>query len=881
MEARLKYAIRDYMKGALLLLVLLSTHGWAVDASALFLDVVQPVMEKDCAGCHGSGQVLSGLDLRTRAGLLKGGTRGPAVIPGDAAQSLLYKAVAGIGEVQMPPGGAAKRLPASTIAAIREWIDGGAPWAAGQSSKSWNYKAEDLWAFQPLKKPAIPGGSAGNPIDAFLLEKMRRRGLRPAPPADRRTLIRRATIDLTGLPPSPEEVEAFAKDSAPDAYARLVERLLASPRYGERWGRHWLDVARYSDTSGYSNDFERPNAWRYRDYVIRSFNADKPYDQFVREQIAGDELEPGNAEAVIATGFLRSGPWEHTAMSVEAVTRQMFLDDVTGNIGVAFLGLTVGCARCHDHKFDPIPTRDYYRLQAIFATTEFARPHVAFLKEENTRDLAMGKARMQAVVRRIDEHMTAFDERTREYMKKKLGVARVEDIPPKVMAEALRNKEGITPAEFEEFKLYQKHTQLYRESLDRYEPKAFAVSSGPLDGFTDGGMNLKYPPAAAYKAPETSILIGGNIQSPAGKVTPGVLSLVARYSGLEAPAIPSTISGRRSALAQWITDPRNPLTARVMVNRIWQYHFGRGIAADANNFGKMGRKPTHPELLDWLAAAFREHGWSVKEMHRLMMLSEAYQRSAAAPDPKDPENTLLATFSPRRMDAETLRDSILAVSGELSLEAGGPGVFPQINEDLIRQPRHAMGSLQPAYHPSPEKRLRNRRTVYTFQQRSLLDPLVEVFNGANPDLSCERREASTVPTQAFTLFNGQFVNDMAMALAARVERQAATSQDRVKRAFRLVYGRPAEAKELQLALAHLDMQTRYHQQAPPPPKREKQPIIHTITSELTGEKSQFVQLDDPTPYEENLQPRDVSPQTRALADLALVLLNSNEFAYVY
>ncbi len=814
----------------------------AADPVELFRDVVQPALKKDCQGCHGDGQVMGKLDLRTREAMLQGGARGAAIIPGNGSASLLYRAMAGEGDLQMPPGGAQKRLPAGVLAAVRQWIDGGAPWTTAAAEKKWNYRPEDLWAFQPVKKPAVPGAGIGNPVDAFLNAKMQAKGVKPLGPASPRTLIRRAFIDLTGLPPSPEDVENFVNDKRPDAYARLVDRLLASPRYGERWGRHWLDVVRYADTSGYSNDFERPNAWRYRDYVIRSFNSDKPYNQFIREQIAGDEIDPANGEYRIATGFLRAGPWEHTAMSVEAVTRQMFLDDVTNAVGQTFLGLTLGCARCHDHKFDPLPTKEYYQMQAVFATTEFARPKVPFLRGENTNDLALGKSNLQAIAAQTQANLDRLKPRQSE----------------------------LKGEEYEEFKLYQKHMQLYKESLDRFEAKAFSVSSGPMDGFTDGGQNIKYPPLARYRPPSVHILPGGNVQSPADKVEPGVIAVVGNPV-----EIPRTIAGRRLGLADWIADAKNPLTARVMVNRIWQYHFGKGIAADSNNFGKMGAKPSHPELLDWLAAVFIEQGWSVKAMHRLIMTSDAYRRASG------PADELLAAFPPRRVEAEVLRDSILAVSGELSLESGGPGVFPQINEDVVRQPRHAMGSLQPAYHPSPLKRQRNRRTIYTFQQRSLIDPMVDVFNGPSLDLSCERRETSTVPTQAFALFNGQFVHDMALAMAVRLEREANTPSAQVDRAFRLVYGRTPTPEEKRLSLAHLTRQTDYHKATPPPAKAEKKPIVHTITSELTGEKSSFVQLEDPAPYEENLSPRDVAPSTRALADLALVLLNSNEFVYVY
>ncbi|MEZ5398510.1 MAG: PSD1 and planctomycete cytochrome C domain-containing protein [Bryobacteraceae bacterium] len=832
--------------------------------------VVREGLKKDCLGCHGEGQVLAKLDLRTREAMLRGGSRGPALTPGDASASLLYRVVAGVGPVAMPPVGKAD---AEFVAALKTWIDRGAAWpSASVSAGKWsNYKEEDLWAFRPLRKEFRESS-----IDGFLDRALAAKGVTAAKPADRRTLLRRATIDLTGLPPTAAELDAFERDASPRAWESAVDRLLASLRYGERWGRHWLDVARYADTSGYSNDFERPNAWRYRDYVIRSFNNDKPYDRFIREQVAGDELFPGDPEALIATGFLRAGPWEHTGMAVEAVTRQMFLDDVTHGVGAAFLGLTLGCARCHDHKFDPLPTKDYYRMQAIFATTEFARPAVPFLDSENTAGLAAGKARMEAIAGRNQTHMDHFNDIAVENAMKKHGVARREDLPKAVLQKAMREKEGIGPAEFEEFKLYQKHSQLYKESLDRYEPKAFAVSSGPLDGATDGGPNLKYPKHADYTPSEVHVLPGGNVQSPAEKVEPGVLELVERYSGLPSPEIPRDIGGRRAALANWIADPRHPLTARVMVNRVWQYHFGRGLAADANNFGKMGAKPANPELLDWLAARFMEDGWSVKKLHRRILLSAAYRRSsrpAAGAREKDPDNRLLSHFSPRRIEAEVFRDAVLAAAGELSPDAGGPGTFPQINEDVARQPQHRMGSLAPAYRASAKKRDRNRRTVYTFQQRTLADPMIEVFNGPSPDFSCERREATIVPTQAFTLLNSSLVNDMALALAVKA--------GSVERVFEMALARKPSAEEARMAAAHRDRMTAEHEAHPPAPRKPEEPLVHKITSELTGEIYQFRQETDPEPYEPNLDPSEVPAPTLALADVALALLNSNEFAYVY
>jgi hypothetical protein len=806
-----------------LLPLLIASISSAQDAADLFAARIQPILVKECLGCHGEAMALSKLDLRARESMLRGGLRGAAIVPGKAAESLLVQMIEGKNGMQMPPGDASRRLPADVVTAIRVWIDAGAPWKEATPDPWSQYKPEDVWAFRPL-----PARDKSKSIDVFLTR---------GPAADRRTLIRRVMIDLIGLPPTPEEIDAFVADKSRDAWPRLIDRLLASPHYGERWARHWLDVVRYADTGGYSNDFERPNAWRYRDYVIRAFNQDKPYNQFIREQIAGDELYPDNPEARIATGFLRMGPWEHTAMSVEAVTRQMFLDDVTHSTAATFLGLTLGCARCHDHKFDPLPTNDYYRMQAVFAGTEFVRPALPFLPAENVAGVPANKAHMQRVADRAKLRMN------------ELG------------ATAKQRKD---PELLEEFKLYQKYTALYKESLDRFEPKAFAVSSGPIDGATDGGANLRYPKAADYRVPDVFILPGGSLQAPAEKVQPGVLTLLERYGHYPAPPVPETVAGRRSVLANWIANESNPLTARVMVNRIWQYHFGEGLAANANNFGKMGKRPTNPELLDWLAASFIENGWSVKSMHRAILLSAAYRR---------------ADLVPRRIEAEVLRDSILAVTGELSLDAGGPGVFSQINEDVARQAQHRMGSLAPAYRASASRRDRNRRTIYTFQQRSLIDPMLEVFNAPSLDMSCERRDTATVPTQAFTLFNGQFVHDMALALAVKLDMQ--TPKTKIRSAFRRVLGRLPDAAEERATLNSFEKLAILHSATPAPSKSEPNPVVHTITSELTGEQHRFVHQEDPAVYEHNLHPSQTTPGIRALADVILALLNSNEFAYVY
>ncbi len=825
----------------------------AASAEDTFLRRVQPLLKQKCLGCHGDDAKLRGnLDLRTRQAMLKGGDSGPALVPGDPERSLLYQAVLHTSDLKMPPKKEAQLTPAETTS-LKDWIAAGAPWPAPRTvateAKGWKADPKDAWAFRPVSTPAIPAAAANDPhartpIDAFILEQLRRKGLQPAPPADRVTLLRRATFGLTGLPPTPEEIDAFVNDPASDAFERVVERLLASPRYGEHWSRHWLDVVRYSDTSGYSNDYERPNAWRYRDYVIRSFNEDRPYDRFILEQLAGDELAPKDADALIGVGYLRMGPWEQTGMSVAAVTRQLFLDDVTNAVGTTFLALPLSCCRCHDHKFDPLPTRDYYRVQAVFAPAQFEERPVPFLACENIAGAEQAAARVQERIRRNEERLKTLNPKD------------------KGVQEELR-------------RAYRKRLQYYQLEAKRYQPLAFSVSSG--------GLEKPVP------APETHILVGGSLSSPGAKVTPGVLSAV-HGSDDATPnswnTVPITTAGRRLALARWIASAKNPLTARVMVNRIWQYHFGKGLVETSNTFGKMGKRPAHPALLDWLATEFIRSGWSVKAMHRLILRSAVYQRSGRHPDlarvrEADPLNQLLAYFPPRRLTAEELRDSVLAVSGELSHTAGGPPVFPEINRDVALQPRQVMGALAPIYEPSPRRAQRNRRTIYTVQMRTLANPFLEVFNAAGMDTSCERRDESTVTPQVFALFNSQFTHDMALAMARRLERLSADRGGQIEWAFRLAHGRLPTARERQLCLAHRDRMREHHRKVQPVREELPKQIVRGRIAEFSGTHVQIVEDWDPAGYEPNLKPWDVPAETRALAEVCLVLLNSNEFIYLH
>ncbi len=863
-------------------------------AEQLFLEKISTTLTAKCQICHGEDGAAA-LDLRSRDSLLKGGQRGAALVPGNAERSPLYLALLGRdGFKQMPPG---KPLPHDVIAAFKQWIEAGAPWiepgtdaAAPVAEAKWAYAEDDVWAFTPVKRYAVPAITntqrIQTPVDAFILQRLNAKAIQPAPQAGRVTLIRRATFDLHGLPPTPEEVAAFLRDPLPtaEAFERVVERLLASPRYGERWGRHWLDVVRYADTAGGSNDYERPNAWRYRDYVVRSFNEDKPYDRFILEQIAGDELDPNNAENLVATGFLRMGPWEHTSMSVEAVTRQEWLDDVTHSTVTAFAGLTMGCAKCHDHKFDPISAKDYYSVQAVFATTYFEERPAEFLQTENVSRAGAHRAqwqpRLERVEQKYDELALALGKKPRRKGAAQATNTALVEVPPQTELKRTDPKQ-IENLELE--RAYLKRSEMLNLALKRFAPLAFSVASTAQNNAVE----------------ETFILAGGNLNARGERVMPGVLSapgIVPRRLNLkvapaEAPELPRTAERRRLGLARWIASRDNPLTSRVIVNRVWQYHFGKGLVETSNNFGKLGKRPTHPELLDWLAVKFVENGWSIKKLHRLLMSSAAYQRASQYPEAEknraehagkaDPENRLLARFAPHRIEAEVLRDSLLMVSGELNWEMGGPGGFPEINADLVAQPRLIMGTVAPAYEASLAKADRNRRTIYTFQQRSLINPLVEVFNGANPNESCEFRRTSTIAPQVFSLFNSRFSADISLAFAKRLETMTGDRAQQVELAFQLAFQRTPTPREKQQSLEHLAAMTALHLARNPAPFATRMPAIAVVNSEFSGETFRFTEDQDWSRYEYNLHPSQVSAETRALAEVCLALVNANEFVYVY
>jgi mono/diheme cytochrome c family protein len=909
----------------------------ATRGERLFALHIRPLLAQKCLSCHGDDpkKIKGGLDLRTRASALRGGeTSKRVVVPGDADASLLYQAVRWVDEdLEMPPK-ENDRLTAVQIRRLHDWLQAGAPWpdarrqkrilaaelsrpvtedgalvrTSGGLDQNWThrrYRVGDLWSFRPLSTPEVPVASRpksavrAHPIDAFVDRKLRAAGQSPAPYADRRTLIRRATYDLWGLPPTLKEITAFVDDRAPGAWKRVIDSLLASPRYGEQWGRHWLDVVRYADTSGYSNDYERSNAWRYRDYVIRSFNADKPYDRFVIEQIAGDELRPRDPEMKVAVGFLRMGPWEHTGMAVPKETRQLWLDDVTNSVGEAFLSTPMRCCKCHDHKFDPLPTRDYYRLQAVFATTQPAELNAAFLDDENRGGFVEGEKRIrkllawaQADVAKIKakEERAArawCTARSLPYVLRKSKKARAlpEDQKPPRHIGLDYHDQGF-------LKVREQDARIWTRRLERYQPLAQSVYNGPdVTRMSTKLRRAGRKKTKGLKPAKTFILAGGSVHAPAAAVLPGVLSAVpasygARVSGANV-RVPQALGGRRLALARWIASADNPLAMRSIVNRVWGYHLGRGIAANPNNFGKTGAKPTHPELLDWLARRFSADGFSIKALHRLIMTSATYRRSGKHPAMaelrrKDPGNELLAYFEPRRLSAEELRDTMLAVAGELDRGLGGLPVFPEINFEVALQPRMLQFSLAPAYQPSRTAAERNRRSIYVYRMRGQADPMLEVFNQPRSEVSCERRDTSNVTPQVFAMMNSAATTDRSIAMALRLEREADTLPERVALAFQLALGRAPRAFEQSRMVAYVREMVTYHRAHPPALIEWPKSVERSVVEEMSGLAFDYTErLDRFEDYVPSAKPFTVSAEIRALADLGMVLLNSNEFFYVY
>ena len=604
------------------------------------------------------------------------------------------------------------------------------------------------WAFQPranVAPPALNDAAAKawirTPVDAFVLAGLRKAELTPAPEADRQTLIRRVTYNLHGLPPTPEEVAAFVADKDPKAYEKLVERLLASPRYGEQWARHWLDVVRFAESDGYEYDTHRPDAYRFRDYVIGSFNEDKPYDLFLKEQLAGDEMDPKNDTLLVASGFNRLGPLRKNAGNQDvASSRTEVLTEMANIVGAGMLGMTMGCARCHDHKFDPIRQSDYYRLQGYFAQTHANDVIVATAEEQ-----AKYKATMEPLENEMRKLRMAMRKATEEDKGKIL--TRLEEIdgqipPPLTAMYAVKNE----PKEM---------TPIHMLERGDYRNKGAKVGMRP----------------------------------------PGVLLPEA------APELPLETEKPRLRLAEWVTEPSNPLTARVMVNRIWGYHFGRNLVTTPNDFGRMGTRPSHPELLDWLANEYVKTGWKMKPMHRMILLSAAYRQASASPmekaySEKDADNKWLWKANRRRLAAEEIRDTMLAVSGRLNPKAGGPSVMMSIDEELIKDLK------RPQYWVTTRDRTEHdRRTIYMIYKRNLILPFMQVFDSPDTLLSCARRDQSTHAPQALELLNGKLSNSLAVSLAKRLP---GTAREKVEYAWRLAAGRLLNERERALSMKYID-----------------------------------------------------------------------------
>jgi hypothetical protein len=738
--------------------------GWSMGSDEragtdFFESKIRPVLVERCQKCHSAevAKPKGQLRLDTREGARRGGTSGPAVVPGDVEASALYQAItAADGYSPMPPK---EKLPGPVIADFRRWIEMGAPdprdGTGPQARKSSSAPAEgrDWWSLRPIARPEVPpvapalGGWCRTPIDRFIAARLVEKGLHPSAEADRRTLIRRVSFDLIGLPPTPEEIAAFVADRSPDAYERLVDRLLDNPHYGERWARHWMDVVHFAETHGHDQDRIRPNAWPYRDYLIRSFNRDTPYARFVQEQVAADAMFPDEPGLVVALGMIAAGSWDESSLRDirdDSIDRQIGYyidrDDMVTTVMSTFVSATVHCARCHDHKFDPISQDDYYSLQAVFAGAD---------KAERPYDSDLGVARVRRSLSTELGRLEGKDAGTAAWVAAELGA-----LPPPQLV--------------------------------------FAAAAD-------------FAPDASHKPPggprPVHVLRRGDIHQPGTAASPGTLGCVAELSARFTVPPNSDESDRRAALARWLTDPRNPLTWRSIVNRVWHYHFGRGLVATPNDFGRMGAAPSHPELLDWMAATFRDSGGSLKQLHQLIVTSAVYMQESKD-DPSaaaiDADAVFLWRQRRRRLDAESIHDAILCASGTLDHTMGGPSV--------------QQFTLSPGVHVTPvvdytrydwNSAGASRRSVYRFLFRTLPDPFYDALDSADASQLTAVRNESTTPIQALVLLNNPFVLYQCERFASRLEHLASDADHRIATAFELAYGRHPSAEEVDVLKAYV------------------------------------------------------------------------------
>ncbi len=735
---------------------------------------VAPILKANCVSCHGGEKkVQSGLHLTSREGVLTGGENGPTVVLDKPDESTLLEAI-NYRAYEMPPKG---KLPQAQIDVLTRWVKMGLPWPDGEKGQLVHHgppvvdeQARNFWSFRPVVRSAVPAVKnpawVRNPIDAFILAKLEEKGLQPAPAADKTTLLRRLYYAVIGLPPSPDEVEAFVADQSPTAYEQVVEKLLESRHYGEHWGRHWLDLVRYAETNSFERDNAKPFVWRYRDYVIRSLNDDKPYDRFIREQLAGDELDEVTPETLIATGYYRLGLWDDEPAD-PLLAYYDGLDDILATTGQTFLGLTVNCARCHDHKIDPFPQRDYYKLLAFFhGVKHYGNRSEDSVAAASLRSIAQPaeQDRYSAVVaeyeQRVGDLARQLHEIEEPIVAKLPGGERDDFKDPKSRVPTLKKHIG----ELITRELFDKYVGLQREKdrLNRQRPKA---SEQALVVKEDSQPRDSY------------ILLRGNPQSHGDRVEPGFPAVFTSpgAADLRLPLPPhpagSETSGRRRVLADWIASPANQLTSRVMVNRVWQYHFGRGIVRSSSNFGYQGTPPTHPELLDWLASEFAGSGMKLKTLHRLMLTSNAFRMSGQV-DPAaakiDTENELLSHFDLRRLAAEEIRDSILAVCGNLNLaKQDGPSIYPVISAEVLAgqsRPGQGWEKSTPAEAAA--------RSVFVHIKRSLAVPILAAFDAPDPDAPCPVRFSTTQPTQALGMLNSEFMNAQADMFAKAAQAKA-------------------------------------------------------------------------------------------------------------
>ena len=777
------------------LFLVLPLPATAEDGLKFFESKVRPLLSAECYDCHGAEKTKGGLRLDHRDLILKGGDTGPALISGKPGESLLVEAIHRTDpDFSMPPK---KELTDEQVAILTQWIEIGAPWPEEKVTRSdadeHGFSAEDRawWAVQPLAEVSAPDAGnewAKNDIDRFIFRKLKENDLTPADPASPEELARRMYFDLHGIPPGPEDVEEFtlAFVENPDvAIAELADKLLASPRYGERWGQHWLDVVRYSESDGYRADTYRPDAWRYRDYVISSFNEDKPYDLFVREQLAADEFAPDDPDALIGTAFLRHGIYEYNQRNAR-MHWELIMNEMTNVTGEVFLGLGVGCAQCHDHKFDPILQKDYFALQSFLSTTWW--PEDRYLAtpgelSEYKEDLAAWEDSNRAIRERIDEMVAPL-----LTSKEKSSVIQ---FPADIQAMYAKPVAERTAYEEQMVQLVARQVEFAQSKIDT--KKHFEKKPEILAEYNELKKTLAESEKAKPKAPPIAFIstdIGSKptktfLETRTGKeeVDPAFLTLL----GQPAPKIEptATTTGRRLALAEWIADEKNPLSTRVIVNRIWQRHFGTGLVPTPNDFGRLGEEPSHPELLDWLTCQFLDKGWKMKPLHKMIVTSATYRQTAqreptSVESITDPENRLLWRFSPMRLEAEQVRDAMLTLSGELSHLEGGPAVEGD----------------------------KPNRSVFVKRRRNTPDSMMAGFDAPNGFSSTPTRIATTTPNQSLMLVNGGFAIARAEAFAKRILGEKKNiDADSVRRAFKIAYGREPETAEVDGALTFIQSQS--------------------------------------------------------------------------